>query len=108
MADIEKTISDLEEQISWIRDNEFHKFPGWGHAVLAMNDAIELLKEQQKKEIKLIKKHTFSLGRADEFSMRKLYEVICETLMDEGQLIISRTDDYEKVNFVWEIRPEET
>ena len=49
MADIEKTISDLEEQISWIRDNEFHKFPGWGHAVLAMNDALELLKSQQPK-----------------------------------------------------------
>ena len=48
MADIEKTISDLEEQISWIRDNEFHKFPGWGHAVFAMNDALELLKEQKE------------------------------------------------------------
>lgn len=48
MADINKTIKDLDEQIAWIQDNDFHKFPGWGHAVLAMKDAIELLKEQPK------------------------------------------------------------
>ena len=47
MVDIEKVISDLQEQIDWIRDNEFHKFPGWGHTVLAMKDAIALLKEQK-------------------------------------------------------------
>ena len=60
--------------------------------------------EQPKKEIKLHKKYTFSLKRTDEFSMRRLYEIICETLMDEGWLVISRTDDHEKVDFVWEIR----
>lgn len=47
MADINKTIKDLDEQIAWIQDNDFHKFPGWGHAVLAMKDALELLKSQQ-------------------------------------------------------------
>ena len=47
MADRENVISDLEEQIAWIRDNDFHKFPGWGHAVLAMRDALALLKEQE-------------------------------------------------------------
>ena len=46
MADINKTIEDLDEQIAWIQDNDFHKFPGWGHAVLTMKDALELLKEQ--------------------------------------------------------------
>lgn len=49
MKDRENVISDLEEQIAWIRDNDFHKFPGWGHAVLAMRDAIALLKEQEPK-----------------------------------------------------------
>lgn len=49
MVDRLKVISDLEEQIAWIRDNDFHKFPGWGHAVLAMRDAIALLKEQEPK-----------------------------------------------------------
>lgn len=49
--DREKVISDLQEQIDWIRDNEFHKFPGWGHAVLAMKDAIALLKEQEPKQV---------------------------------------------------------
>ena len=43
MPDREKVIADIEEQIAWIRDNDFHKFPGWGHAVLAMKDALELL-----------------------------------------------------------------
>lgn len=47
MVDRLKVISDLEEQIAWIRDNDFHKFPGWGHAVLAMRDAIALLKAQE-------------------------------------------------------------
>ena len=60
--------------------------------------------KEQKKEIKLHKKYTFSLKRTDEFSMRRLYEIICETLMDEGRLVISRTDDHEKVDFVWEIK----
>ena len=43
----EKVISDLEEQLAWIRDNDFHKFPGWGHTVLAMRDALELLTAQE-------------------------------------------------------------
>jgi len=51
MPDRERVISDLQEQIDWIRDNEFHKFPGWGHTVLAMKDAIELMKEQEAKWI---------------------------------------------------------
>ena len=48
MPNMEKVIADIEEQIAWIRDNDFHKFPGWGHAVLAMKDAIALLKEQNE------------------------------------------------------------
>ena len=50
IVDREKVIADIEEQIAWIRDNDFHKFPGWGHAVLAMKDALELLKEQNTVE----------------------------------------------------------
>ena len=50
MPDREKVISDLQEQIDWIRDNEFHKFPGWGHTVLAMKDALALLKEMEAVE----------------------------------------------------------
>ena len=48
--DREKVIADIEEQIAWIRDNDFHKFPGWGHTVLAMKDALALLKEQEERE----------------------------------------------------------
>lgn len=44
MVNRERVINDLEEQIAWIRDNDFHKFPCWGHSVLAMRDAAELLK----------------------------------------------------------------
>ena len=55
IVDREKVIADIEEQITWIRDNDFHKFPGWGHAVLAMQDAIALLKEQEAVEPKKVK-----------------------------------------------------
>lgn len=61
----------------------------------------ELLKEQEKKQITLHKKHVITWGRNDEFNMRKLYEAICETLLDEGELFIARTDDHEKVDFVF-------
>ena len=63
--------------------------------------AEELLKEQEKKQITLHKKHVITWRRNDEFSMRKLYEAICETLLDEGELFIARTDDHEKVDFVF-------
>jgi hypothetical protein len=59
------------------------------------------LKEQKKKQITLHKKHVITWGRNDEFSMGKLYEAICETLLDEGELFIARTDDHEKVDFVF-------
>ena len=68
---------------------------------MIINDALTLLKEQEKKQITLHKKHVITWGRSDEFGMRKLYEAICETLLDEGELIIARTDDHEKVDFVF-------
>ena len=61
----------------------------------------ELLKEQEKKEIKLHKKHVITWKRDDEFTTKKLYEVVCETLMDEGELVIVRIDDHEKVDFTF-------
>ena len=66
-----------------------------------MADALALLKEQEKKRITLHKKHVITWSRTDEFSMRKLYEAVCETLLDEGELFIARTDDHEKVDFVF-------
>ena len=66
-----------------------------------MQDTLELLKEQEKKRIILHKKHVITWSRNDEFSMRKLYEAICETLLDEGELFIARTDNHEKVDFVF-------
>lgn len=66
-----------------------------------IRDALILLKEQEKKQITLHKKHVITWRRNDEFSMRKLYEAICETLLDEGELFIARTDDHEKVDFVF-------
>ena len=61
----------------------------------------DALKEQEKKEIKLHKKHVLTLNRNDEFSMRKLYESVCEKLLDEGEMIITRTDNHENVEFVF-------
>jgi hypothetical protein len=62
---------------------------------------LELLKEQEKKEIKLHKKHVLTLNRNDEFRMRKLYESVCEKLLDEGEMAITRTDNHENVEFVF-------
>ena len=66
-----------------------------------VGNVIALLKEQEKKQITLHKKHVITWRRSDEFSMKKLYEAICETLLDEGELFIARTDDHEKVDFVF-------
>lgn len=73
-----------------------------------IHDALALLKEQEKKEIKLHKKHVITWKRDDEFTMRKLYEAICETLMDEGELVIVRIDDHEKVDFTFYVTHEDT
>ena len=48
-------------------------------------------------------KSVIRLKRNDEFSMRKLYESICEELIDSGKLEISREDDHEEVRFTWEL-----
>ena len=95
MTDKDILISDLND-ISEILNNN-----GYGGWCVAIRKAVVLLKEQEKKQITLHKKHAITWGRNDEFSMRKLYEAICETLLDEGELIIARTDDHEKVDFVF-------
>jgi hypothetical protein len=43
----EQCISNLEQQIGWIEDIKAHQFPGWGHTVNAMRQAIALLKAQE-------------------------------------------------------------
>jgi len=68
---------------------------------ILLRDALALLKEQAKKHISLHKKHVVTWNRNDTFSMRNLYESICEELLDEGELFIERTDDHEKVDFVF-------
>ena len=61
MADIEKVISDLEQQIRWIEEIECHKFPGWLNTTNAMRDALELLKEQEPAEPVMKKGRLFTL-----------------------------------------------
>ena len=79
-----------------------------GCQLLLCSDALALLKEQEKKEIKLHKKHVITWKRDDEFTMRKMYEAVCETLMDEGELVINRMDDHEEVNFTFYVTQEDT
>ena len=57
--------------------------------------------EQEQKKIIVHKKHVITWKRDDVFNMRNLYEAVCETLLDEGELIIARTYDHEKVEFVF-------
>ena len=64
-------------------------------------DALSLLKEQEKKQITFHKKHVITWGLDDKFSMRELYQAVFHILLDEGELFIARTDDHEKVEFVF-------
>ena len=50
MIDRKNALANLEQNIRWIEDNEHHQFPGWGNVVVAMRDAVELLKEQEHSE----------------------------------------------------------
>ena len=95
MTDRDILLSDLND-ISEILNN--NGYGGWCETI---RKAVALLKEQEKKQITLHKKHVITWRRDDEFSMRKLYEAICETLLDDGELFIARTDDHEKVDFVF-------
>ena len=56
--DMDYAISNLEQQIRWIEEIEFHKFPGWLNVTNAIRDAIALLKEQEAQKV------TWWVGRA--------------------------------------------
>lgn len=73
-----------------------------------LKEILALLKEQEKKQITLHKKHVITWKRDDKFTMIKLYEAVCETLMDEGELVIVRIDDHEKVDFTFYVTHEDT
>ena len=53
MIDRKNALANLEQNIRWIEDNEHHQFPGWGNVVVAMRDAVELLKEQEPQPVKV-------------------------------------------------------
>jgi hypothetical protein len=55
MPDMEKVISDIEQQIRWIEEIECHKFPGWMNVTNAMRDALAILKEQEEREQRICK-----------------------------------------------------
>lgn len=102
---MEKVIKGIHDARRYLEDREWVD-KSVGVHIDALNDALALLKEQEKKPIKLHKKHVLTLKRNDEFTMRKLYESICEKLLDEGEMIITRTDDHEKVEFVFYVAGE--
>lgn len=82
MSDREKVINDLQMQIE------------------ELEERLAIVLEGQK-EIKLHKKHVITWKRDDKFTMKDLYEAICETLLDEGELFIARIYDHEKVDFTF-------
>ena len=100
MPDREKVIKEFEDFVKSFskRDDTYYK--GLFVSVLA------LLKEQKQKQIIVHKKHVITWKRDDYFSIGKLYEEVCETLLDEGELIIVRTDDHEKVDIVFYVAQE--
>lgn len=95
MVDRQKVIEELESM------RDYYRSVGNNITADIASDALELLKEQEKKRITVHKKHGITWRRNDEFSIGKLYEAICETLLDEGELFIARTDNHEKVDFVF-------
>lgn len=99
MPDREKVINELVEHIESALDVD----SDFIYCVRTdlLQYTVALLKEQEKKEIKLHKKHVITWKRDDKFTMKKLYEAICETLLDEGELFIARIDDHEKVDFTF-------
>ena len=107
MPDRENVITHLQIIHTWAefareRDLQFFTAKHLEDIAQWADDALTILKQQEKKQITLHKKHVITWGRnKDEFSMRKLYEAICEKLLDEGELFIARTDDNEKVEFVF-------
>lgn len=104
--DREKVIKGLCDAIGIIHGHVPKRY--WGYGEQACRDAITMLKEQEKKQINLHKKHIITWKRDDEFTMRKLYEAVCETLMDEGELVIVRMDDHEKVDFTFYVTQGDT
>lgn len=54
MIDRENVIDNLEQNIRWIEEIECHQFPGWGNVTIAMRDAVELLKEQEPIQMKVL------------------------------------------------------
>ena len=93
MTEREKVVDDLEEQIAWIRDNDFHKFPGWGHAVLAMRDALALLKAQEPRVMTLEKAQT-ALHNDDVVWVELKDKIICGGIrMDETDYFTMQNGD---------------
>lgn len=64
-------------------------------------DILTLLKEQENKRTTPHKKHTITWSRNEPFSAGELYETICKTLFDEGELFIERTYKHDKVDCVF-------
>lgn len=62
--------------------------------------------DMEKKVIKVHKKHSIVFDRDAPFSIGGVYQIIAETLIDSGELVIDRTDDGTKVEFVWHLETE--
>jgi hypothetical protein len=114
MVDRGKVIGGLEEQIAWIRDNDFHKFPGWGHAVLAMRDALALLKAQESRVMKVgdVRKWVNSDRVTREPVVIEIRGGVCAWIIDDevrelpGEENLS-SDLYGKTWRCWTSRPTE-
>lgn len=87
----EQCIDNLVQQIGWIEDCDAHKFPGWGHTVNAMRQAIALLKAQEPISVKHIHteypEHIWRKdenGEIDEWAMEYEYHQgpVCERCGD--------------------------
>lgn len=99
MSDQKKIINELRFQLGSKEVKDQH-YP----VQLSASDAntiLAMLKEQENKRTTPRKKHIITWSRNEPFSAGELYEAICKTLRDEGELFIERTYKHEKVDYVF-------
>lgn len=102
----EACIDNLIQQIGWIEDIKAHQFPGWGHVVSAMRQAVALLEAQEPRllgldEIKMLglmwlesrngfvqpvicQDYEYGVDRSVEFIM--VHGTICNSINTFGKL----------------------
>lgn len=72
----EECISNLIHQIGWIEDIDSHKFPGRGHTVNAMRQAMHLLKAQEPRVLTLAELEHAEVAYAEDIDKDEIIPIL--------------------------------